>query len=44
VEPLARLVGAVEQVHFGGRDADRALYEASRDWLGQWEATCRNGR
>lgn len=40
VEPLAQLVAAVERVHFGGRAADRSLYEASRAWLAQWEAAC----
>lgn len=39
-EPLAALVSASERVHFGGRPADRALYEASRAALQQWEAAC----
>ncbi len=41
VEPLAQLVAAVERVHFGGRPADRAQYEASRLHLQQWEVACR---
>ncbi|MBL9076892.1 MAG: DUF4129 domain-containing protein [Planctomycetes bacterium] len=42
--PLAQLVAAVERAHFGGRGADRGLYEASRDWLGSWEASCRSAK
>lgn len=40
VEPLAQLVATVERVHFGGRAADRPLYDAARTWLAQWEAAC----
>lgn len=40
-EPLAQLVAAVERVHFGGRPADRAQYDASRLQLQQWEVACR---
>jgi hypothetical protein len=40
-ESLAHLVTAVERVHFGGRPADRAQYDASRLHLQQWEVACR---
>lgn len=38
IEPIAHLVEVVEHVHFGGRPADRVLYEGSRERLSQWEA------
>ncbi|MEZ6038271.1 MAG: DUF4129 domain-containing protein [Planctomycetota bacterium] len=44
VEPLQRLVLASERVHFGGRAADRALYDDLRQQLTRWEAVCRDAK
>jgi hypothetical protein len=41
VEPLAGLVATVERVHFGGRPADRALYDASCAQFAAWESRWR---
>lgn len=41
VDPLRHLVTASERVHFGGRPADRGLYDDLRQQLLQWEAACR---
>lgn len=42
-DDFAALVRTFEVVHFGGRGADRALYESSRAQLEQWRAACRPG-
>lgn len=41
VDAFASLVTAAERVHFGGRSADRQLYDDSRAQLQRWEAACR---
>jgi len=41
VDAFAQLVAAVERVLFGGRPADRRLYDDSRQQLQRWEAVCR---
>jgi hypothetical protein len=43
-ESFASLVQAVERVHFGGREADLALYEDSRARLQDWEEACQRRR
>lgn len=41
VDAFASLVTAAERVHFGGRPADRQLYDDSRAQLQRWEVACR---
>lgn len=38
IEPLVHLVETVERVHFGGRPADRTVYEGACASLARWEA------
>ena len=41
LEPIAGLVATVEHVHFGGRPADRALYDATATQFSAWESQWR---